>query len=289
VFAQRAATGYLCKRPRAPYRKGQRRCVKAALSGVLRWHPGTRRINATSGKAVADQTSPKGRNWRFAPQDHQGREAANLSITFGVGTNRRERIKRRWRFGFGLSTPTFVTPTALLSIISSRATNCSSSGFSRGAFTARQHRGVFVRKTAASCGARRPDRLDEGLRASTATAAVRPHPRSIEATLFQTVHTLMSRGSTSSVCGTPWAALGYSAQTGGRLVNFSETAGWQFHDTNLAGHRRCGLPSPWRSMNGGGPFRPTLWTPQPDAPEKSRQFEQVVIDRCALRRRRWLP
>jgi uncharacterized protein (DUF2235 family) len=199
-----------------------------------------------------------------APQDHQGREQRTF-YHLGVGTNRRERISGG-AFGFGLSRDVRDTYRFIVDNFEP-GDELFFFGFSRGAFTARSTAG-FVR----NCGILRrsqADRLDEAY-ALYRNRSSTTHPRSIEATLFRRSYSHEPRIHFIGVWDTV-GALGIPLD-GGRLVNFLNRR-WQFHDTNLSSI----VDAAYQALaidERRGPFRPTLWTPQPDAPEEQ-TIEQV--------------
>lgn len=199
-----------------------------------------------------------------APHDDRGREQRTF-YHLGVGTNRRDRLLGG-ACGFGLSRDVRDTYRFLVQNFEP-GDDLFFFGFSRGAFTARSAAG-FVR----NCGIllrSQADRVDEAY-ALYRDRSSATHPRSIAATLFRRSYSHETRIRFIGVWDTV-GALGIPLN-GGRLVNLLNRR-WQFHDTNLSSV----VDAAYQALaidERRGPFRPTLWTPQPDAPE-DQTVEQV--------------
>jgi uncharacterized protein (DUF2235 family) len=175
----------------------------------------------------------------------------------GVGTNRRERI-RGGAFGYGLSRDVRDTYRFLV-LNFEPGDRLFFFGFSRGAFTARSTAG-FVR----NCGILRrseADRINEAYalyRNNNSTT----HPRGIEATLFRRSYSHEPRIHFIGVWDTV-GALGIPVD-GLHLIGLLNQR-WQFHDTKLS----TSVDAAYQALaidEQRGPFRPALWTQQPDAP-----------------------
>ncbi len=199
-----------------------------------------------------------------APQDDNGREQRTFYHR-GVGTNRWERI-RGGAFGAGLSRDVRDAYRFLVQNYEP-GDELFFFGFSRGAFTARSTAG-FVR----NCGILRrsqASRVDEAYSLYRSRSST-THPRGIEATLFRRSYSHETRIGFIGVWDTV-GALGIPLD-GLRLVNLLNRR-WQFHDTNLS----TTVDAAYQALaidEQRGPFRPTLWTQQADAP-KEQTVEQV--------------
>jgi uncharacterized protein (DUF2235 family) len=201
-----------------------------------------------------------------APQDDLGREQRTFYHP-GVGTSRRDRLLGG-AFGFGLSRDVRDTYRFIVQNFEP-GDELFFFGFSRGAFTARSAAGL-VR----NCGILRRselDRVDEAY-ALYRSRDSKTHPRGIEATLFRQSYSHETRIHFIGVWDTV-GALGIPLN-GLRLVNLLNRR-WQFHDTNLSST----VDAAYQALaidERRGPFRPTPWTPQPDAPE-GQTIEQVWV------------
>jgi uncharacterized protein (DUF2235 family) len=199
-----------------------------------------------------------------APQDHTGREQ-RMFYHLGVGTSRWDRISGG-AFGFGVSRDVRDAYRFLVENFEP-GDQLFFFGFSRGAFTARSTAG-FVR----NCGILRRSqahRVDEAYdlyrRRSSTT-----HPRGIQATLFRRSYSYETRIHFIGVWDTV-GALGIPFN-GLRLVNLLNRRS-QFHDTDLS----TTVDAAFQALaidEKRGPFRPTLWTRQADAPT-DQTVEQV--------------
>ena len=199
-----------------------------------------------------------------APKDDSGRQQ-RMFYHVGVGTNQWDRVPGG-AFGFGLSHDVRATYRFVMENFEP-GDELFFFGFSRGAFTARSAVG-FIR----NCGILRrenTDRVDEAYalyrdRSSTT------NPRGVAATLFRRSYSYETRIHFIGVWDTV-GALGIPLD-GWRWVNLINRR-WQFHDTDLS----TTVDAAFQALaidEKRGPFRPTLWTPQPDAPE-SQRVEQV--------------
>lgn len=199
-----------------------------------------------------------------APTDDDRREQ-RMFYHRGVGTSRWERI-RGGMFGVGLSRDVRDCYRFLVQNYEP-GDRLFFFGFSRGAFTARSTAG-FVR----NCGILRRSeagRVDEAY-ALYRSRADATHPRGVGATLFRQSFSHETRIHFIGVWDTV-GALGVPLN-GFRLINLFNRR-FQFHDTNLS----TTVDAAYQALaidERRGPFRPTLWTPQADAPKKQ-AVEQV--------------
>lgn len=197
----------------------------------------------------------------LSPKGLDGREQRTFYHR-GVGTNRWERI-RGGAFGFGLSRDVRETYRFLVQNFDP-GDELFFFGFSRGAFTARSTAG-FVRNSGI-LRREHVDRVDEAYELYRSRSSA-THPRNVEATLFRR---------------------SYSHETGIRFIGVWDTVGalgipidglrwfnrrWQFHDTSLSTTVQAAFQA-LAIDEKRGPFRPTLWKPQGDAP-KDQRIEQV--------------
>jgi uncharacterized protein (DUF2235 family) len=200
----------------------------------------------------------------ITPRDDNGLEQRTFYHR-GVGTSRGQRISGG-AFGLGLSRDVRATYRFLVQNFDP-GDELFFFGFSRGAFTARSTAG-FVR----NCGILRRSeehRIDEAYDLYRSRAST-THPRGTEATLFRRTYSHDTPINFIGVWDTV-GALGVPLN-GLRLVNLLNRR-WQFHDTNLSttvGAAFQALAIDERR----GPFRPAVWTPQPDAP-RQQKLEQV--------------
>jgi uncharacterized protein (DUF2235 family) len=200
----------------------------------------------------------------MAPQGHDGREQRTY-YRLGVGTNRWERI-RGGAFGFGLSRDVRDAYRFLVHNFDP-GDELFFFGFSRGAFTARSTAG-FVRNSGI-LRREHVDRVDEAYELYRSRSAAK-HPRGVEATLFRRSYSHETLIRFIGVWDTV-GALGVPLD-GFRFVNLLNRR-WQFHDTELS----RAVDAAFQAVaidEKRGPFKPTLWTQQADAPE-SQRVEQV--------------
>lgn len=193
-----------------------------------------------------------------------GREQ-RVFYTQGVGTRPLQRL-RGGAFGFGLSANVRECYRFLVDAFAP-GDEIFFVGFSRGAFTARSTAGL-VR----TCGILRADqrgRIGEAY-ALYRSRSRSSHPRNIEARLFrrsfahETPIHFIGVWDTVGSLGIPLSGL--------RLLNPLNRL-WQFHDTDLSTHvhrAHQALAIDERR----GPFRPTMWNRQDDAPA-TQVLEQV--------------
>lgn len=183
----------------------------------------------------------------------------------GVGTRRWERL-RGGAFGFGLSRNVRDTYRFLVQNFDP-GDALYFFGFSRGAFTARSAAGL-VR----NCGILRRehlDRVDEAYRLYRSDRKP-AHPRGVEATLFRRTYSHEPSIRFIGVWDTV-GALGIPIN-GLSLVDIFNRR-YQFHDTDLSGS----VADAYQALaidEKRGPFRPTLWKQQADAPP-DQHVEQV--------------
>ena len=200
----------------------------------------------------------------ITPRDSNGLEQRTF-YHLGVGTSRGERLSGG-AFGVGLSRDVCETYRFLVHNFDP-GDELFFFGFSRGAFTARSTAG-FVR----NCGIlRRPEahRIDDAY-ALYRSRGNTTHPRGTEATLFRRTYSHETRINFIGVWDTV-GALGIPLN-GLRLFNLLNRR-WQFHDTNLS----TTVDAAFQALaidEQRGPFRPAVWTPQPDAPPEQK-LEQV--------------
>lgn len=200
----------------------------------------------------------------IAAQDRDGREQ-RVFYHPGVGTRRWERL-RGGAFGFGLSRNVRDTYRFLVQNFDP-GDELHFFGFSRGAFTARSTAGL-VR----NCGVLRREhanRVDEAYRLYRSRSST-THPRGVEATLFRRTYSHESGIGFIGVWDTVGALgipLGVSP-----LANLLDRR-YQFHDTGLSNTVVAAFQAVAIDEK-RGPFRPTLWKQQADAPPDQR-VEQV--------------
>ncbi|RDH75682.1 DUF2235 domain-containing protein [Mycolicibacterium moriokaense] len=198
-----------------------------------------------------------------APFDSTGREQRTFYHR-GVGTDKWERF-RGGAFGVGLSRNVRDAYRFLVQNYDP-GDELYLFGFSRGAYTARSTAG-FVR----NCGILRreqADRVDEAYELYRDKSS-KTHPRGTEATLFRRSYSHETRIRFIGVWDTV-GALGIPVDGAlAKLINQR----WEFHDTKLSGT----VDAAYQALaidEKRGPFRPTLWEPQPVA-SPGQTVEQV--------------
>ena len=200
----------------------------------------------------------------IAAQDRDGKEQRTFYHR-GVGTNRWERI-RGGAFGIGLSRDVREVYRFLV-LNYDPGDELFFFGFSRGAFTARSAAG-FVRN-AGILRREHADRVDEAYELYRDKGNAKK-PRGVEATLFRRSYSHQTRIRFIGVWDTV-GALGVPLD-GLRLVNVFNRR-FQFHDTELSST----VDAAFQALaidERRGPFKPTIWKKQPDAPD-AQQVEQV--------------
>jgi uncharacterized protein (DUF2235 family) len=216
---------------------------------------------------IADQLAPTNVtkiSLGVAPKGPEGHEQRTYYHR-GVGTGRFDRI-RGGLFGFGFSHNVLDAYRFLVQNFDP-GDQIYFFGFSRGAYTARSTAGLV--RNAGIVRRENADKVDEAFRLYR-DRRNDTQPRGIEATLFRRSYSHETRIRFIGVWDTV-GALGIPL-SGFRFLNVFNRR-WQFHDTSLSTRVDAAFQALAIDEN-RGPYRPTLWTPQPDAPPGQR-VEQV--------------